>query len=219
MGIAAGRKITQKIYEDTVSPVVYDKENPHRVFIHTVSSTAWEMITSVVCPVTPITPELYEAWDYPWFHLYDEHLSTVHHSGAFSTICSIFKLDNASLPSYDLLDPRSPPNCPRHSERKGTCVSRPCGHPACAECFGESIMNGLKCMVCAKAVQKYVGFDKPVPTVKPGGGSEGAWWEGEAQIDGVLSGSPNAITLMLEEDRVCRLHGSSKNKLPHYNVV
>ncbi|KAJ6481681.1 hypothetical protein C8R45DRAFT_309655 [Mycena sanguinolenta] len=219
MGIAAGGKITQKIYEDTVSPVVYDEENPHRVFIHTVSPAAWEMITGVVCPVTPITPELYKAYDYPWSDLYDEHLSTVHHSGAFSSVRSIFKLDNASLPSYDLLDPHSPPDCPRHSERKATCVARPCGHPTCAECFGESIMDGLKCMVCAKAVQKYVGFEKPVPTIKPGGGSEGAWWEGEAQIDGVLSGSSNAITLILDEDRVCRLHGSSKYDLPRYTVA
>ncbi|KAF7366533.1 hypothetical protein MSAN_00910600 [Mycena sanguinolenta] len=218
MGIAAGGKITQKIYQDTVSPVVYDEENPHRVFIHTVSPAAWEMITGVVCPVTSITPELYKAYDYPWFDLYDEHLSTVHHSGAFSTVRSISKLDSATLPSYDLLDPRSPPNCPRHSERTASCVARPCSHPACFECFGESVMKGSKCMVCAKEVQKYVGFDKPVPTVKPGGGSDGAWWETEAQIDGVLSGSSNAITLMLEEDGVCRLHGSSKSDLPPYGA-
>ncbi|KAJ7248601.1 hypothetical protein B0H12DRAFT_1324659 [Mycena haematopus] len=216
MGIAAGGKITQKIYQDTVSPVVYDEENPHRVFIHTVSPVAWEMITGVVCPVTPITPDLYKTYNYPWFDLYDEHLPTVHHNGTFSGVRSISRLDNTPLPSYNLLDPCSPPNCPRHSERKGACVARPCSHPACSECFGESISKGWKCMVCAKEVQKYVGFDNPVPTVKFGGGSDGAWWEGEAQIDGVLSGSPNAITLVLEEDSICRLHGAAKSAPPPY---
>ncbi|KAF8208336.1 hypothetical protein K438DRAFT_1813838 [Mycena galopus ATCC 62051] len=214
MGIAAGGKITQKIYEDDFSPVVYDEENHHRVFIHTVSPAAWEMITGVVCPLTSITPELYKAYDYPWFDLYDEHLPTVHHSGAFSRVRSIGALDNTP-PSYDLLDPRAPPNCPRHSERKAACVARPCGHPACSECFGESIMSGSNCGVCKAKVQKYVGFEKPVPTVRTGGGSEGAWWEGEAQIEGVASGGPNVVTLVLNEDSICRLHGSKSAPPPY----
>jgi len=179
MGIAAGGKITQKIYKDALSPVVYDEENPYRVFIHTVSTAAWEIITGIVCPVTPVTPELYKGYNYPWFDLYDEHLPTVHHSGAFSAVRSIGQLDNAPLPSYDLLDPRSPPNCPRHSERQAACVARPCGHPACAQCFGESLFAGDKCLVC-KQKARYIGFDKPVPKVNHGEGSEGAWWEAEA---------------------------------------
>ena len=74
MGIAAGGKITQKIYEDTNSPLVYDVENPSRAFVHTVSTAAWEvrrfyvigeflfmslstqLITGVVCPMTPKAP-------------------------------------------------------------------------------------------------------------------------------------------------------------------
>jgi hypothetical protein len=46
MGVAAGGKITQKIYQDPFSPVVYDEENSHRVFIHTVSTAAWEVCSS-----------------------------------------------------------------------------------------------------------------------------------------------------------------------------
>ncbi|KAJ6588408.1 hypothetical protein B0H19DRAFT_1248071 [Mycena capillaripes] len=215
MGIAAGGKITQKIYKDVHSPLVYDDENRYRVFIHTVSTAAWEMITGVVCPVTPITPELYKAYDYPWFDLYDEHLPTVHPTGVFDRVCSIAKLDNAPLPAYDMIDPRTPPSCPRHLARQSVCVSRPCAHAACSQCFGESIMSG-KCVVCAQNVAKYVGFDKPVPVVKRGGGSEGNWWEAEAQIEGVPSGSPNVVTLMLAEDSVSKLHGASATAPPPY---
>jgi len=211
MGIAAGGKITQKIYEDTHSPLIYDDENPCRVFIHTVSTAAWEMITGVVCPVTPITPELYKAHNYPWYNLYDEHLPTVHHRGAFSAVRSIRQLDNTPLPSYDLLDPRSPPSCHRHSKRKGDCVCRPCGHSACSACFGKSIMSGGKCVVCTRNVEKYVGFDKPVPSVH-----RGHWWKAEAQIEGVPNDSPKVATLILDEDAVSGLHGASKSVPPPY---
>ncbi|KAE9394937.1 hypothetical protein BT96DRAFT_1022230 [Gymnopus androsaceus JB14] len=186
MGIAAGGRITQKIYEDKYSPVIYDEEAPCRVFIHTVSTAAWEVITGVVCPLTPITPALYRAHDYPWFALYDEHLPTVQPSGIFNKIRSITQLDNSGVPPYQApINPQSPPDCPRHSLRKSTCVCRPCSHPACAECFGEGIMSGSKCMVCQKKVDKYVGYDKPLPKVSMGGGSEGNWWESESQIGGL----------------------------------
>ncbi|KAF7366532.1 Ubiquitin-like domain-containing protein [Mycena sanguinolenta] len=123
MGIAAGGKITQKIYQDRFSPVVYDEENLHRVFIHTVSTAAWEMITGVVCPITPITPALYKAYNYPWFRLYDEHLPTVHPGGTLGAVRSIRSLDNAAPPPHaDLIDPASPPKCSKHKKaRKRMC--------------------------------------------------------------------------------------------------
>ncbi|KAJ7757011.1 hypothetical protein B0H16DRAFT_1314658, partial [Mycena metata] len=207
MGIAAGGKISQRIYEDDFSPATYDEENAHRVFIHTVSTAAWEIITGVVCPITPITPKLYEAFKLPWFALYDEHLPTVHPNDAFKAVKSISALDNASPASAKLINPDAPPNCAQHSTRKGACVARPCGHSACTECFGESVMGGdNECVVCGQKVEKFVGFKKPVPKMKRGGGSEGLWWEAEAQIGGELKGSPSVITLMLDEDAVSAPH-------------
>ncbi|KAJ6481682.1 hypothetical protein C8R45DRAFT_1215525 [Mycena sanguinolenta] len=148
--VAKRGKITRQIYQDTFLPVVYDEENPYRVFIHTVSPVAWEMITGVVCPVTSITPDRYKGYDYLWFDSYNEHFpeSTIHRRGAFSRVRSIFKRDSASQapPSYDLIDPSSPLDCHRHFKCKGTCVARPCNHAACSECFEESIKKGSKCM-------------------------------------------------------------------------
>jgi hypothetical protein len=46
MGIAAGGIILQKIYKDSFSAAEYDEEAVHRLWIHTVSSEAWE-----VCPL------------------------------------------------------------------------------------------------------------------------------------------------------------------------
>ncbi|KAH8823682.1 hypothetical protein DL96DRAFT_1615217 [Flagelloscypha sp. PMI_526] len=222
MGIAAGGKITQKIYEDTDSPLMYDEEDPSRVFIHTVSTAAWEVITGVVCPLTPITPALYKAHNYPWFALYDEHLPTVQPTGLFSTVKSIRQIDNSSVPPYNaLVDPESPPDCARHTGRTSTCIARPCGHCACAECFGVTLLSGGNCAICNTKISKFVGFDKPIPNISTGGGgSEERWWEAESQIQGVPAGSGQVTTLMLDEDRVSCLHGvlGSANALPPYTV-
>ncbi|KAJ7846371.1 hypothetical protein B0H14DRAFT_3454455 [Mycena olivaceomarginata] len=127
----------------------------------------------------------YKAHNYPWFDLYDQHLPKVHHHGAFSKIRSIFTLDSAPLPSYALLDPQSPPSCPRHPRPRQSASRGPCEHPACSECLGESIGSATskyRCVVCKRNVEKHVRFDKPVATAQCGGGSKSAWWEGEAQI-------------------------------------
>ncbi|KAJ7326358.1 hypothetical protein DFH08DRAFT_337949 [Mycena albidolilacea] len=134
------------------------------VFIHTLSTAAWEVgsngchcaentgihlgeeqsdsqpnrkvpqnacqffeARNAACQLTFLP--VYKAYDYPCFDLYDEHLPKVHHHGAFSKIRSIFTLDSAPLPSYALLDPQSPPSCPRHPAAKTVCVARRAGTP------------------------------------------------------------------------------------------
>ena len=43
MGLAAGGQISQKIYEDTHAPSLYDEEASERLWVHTVTSAAWEV--------------------------------------------------------------------------------------------------------------------------------------------------------------------------------
>lgn len=73
-------------------------------------------------------------------------------------------------------------------------------------------MNGSKCSVpdCDKVVDAFIGFDKPMAKVNPGGGRTGRWWTMERQIDGVAvwEAGGNVITLILDEDS--RLHGKDK---------
>ncbi|KAK7019924.1 hypothetical protein R3P38DRAFT_2971295 [Favolaschia claudopus] len=184
-----GGKITQKIYRDINSPIIYDEEDPHRVFIHTVSPVAWEMITGVLCPMTPITPALYKDYSYPWLALYDEqHLPT--------------------------LDPASSPNCSTHLESPARCVARPCSHLLCSECLEKSALREMECVICDAEIQRLVGFNNPIQSFTRGSGSEGAWWEGEAPIEGVADEGPDVVTLFLDEDSVCKLHGApSTDKL------
>ncbi|KAH8797989.1 hypothetical protein DL96DRAFT_1688225 [Flagelloscypha sp. PMI_526] len=167
-----------------------------------------QIITGIVCPLTPITPDLYKAHDYPWFALYDEHLPTVHPSGFFENVKSILERDYVA--SLEQINPEYPPDCACYLGRTSTCIARPCGHPACVECFGAAIFSGWKCPECSSKIAEHVGFERPVPRVANNDdNNKGIWWEAEKQIQGVSIGTGNVTTLMLEQDRVSRLHGSN----------
>ncbi|KAH8806820.1 hypothetical protein DL96DRAFT_1629820 [Flagelloscypha sp. PMI_526] len=211
MGVAVGGKISQKIYEDAHSPVLYDEDDRSRIFIHTVSTAAWEVNLTIIFSVASDSylialDDYLGFFDYPWFALYDEHLPTVKPTDKFNNIQSIAQTDY--IKSTELVDPESPPDCASHTGRTSTCIARPCGHPACGECFGASLFTGWKCPFCTIKVVKYAGFDKPVPKVDTDGGN---WWEAESQIQGVVAGNTNGqvTTLFIDEDKISGLHGSS----------
>jgi len=215
IGIAAGGQIKQKIYKDNKRANIYDEDARQRVWIHTVSTDLWESITGVVTPITPIVPGIYKKYDYPWFDLYDEHLQELQPTGRFRKLLSVRQLDMSASPSRssDLPDPTNPPRCSAHSDTQSGCVFRPCGHYGCEGCVGRVIIGGNKCPVCGKAVARMVGFQKPIPRVNVGGGSEGDWWSVEERIEGIPAHTtPEAasvITLILDEDNVSCLSGTT----------
>ncbi|KAF8341817.1 hypothetical protein F5887DRAFT_976144 [Amanita rubescens] len=121
---------------------------------------------------------------------------------------------SASPPrSSDLPDPTNPPHCSTHSNSQSGCVFRPCGHYGCEGCVGRVIMGGNECPVCGQAVARMVGFKKPIPRVNVGAGSEGDWWSVEEKIEGIpvhaKSEAASVITLILNEDNVSRLSGTT----------
>ena len=165
-----------------------------------------------ICFKTDPLGSVYKAHKYPWFALYDEHLSTIQPNGRFDQVRSVCQLDKADPPSHPLIDVKAPPKCSNHPHQSSECVARPCGHPLCAACFDKAFLQSEgrpKCPVCQQGIDKPVGYEKPVPMKKlSGGGSEGKWWEAEQVIDGVGTGNGNIVTLMLDEDRFSRLHGA-----------
>ena len=74
-------------------------------------------------------------------------------------------------------------------------------------------MGGNECPVCGQAVARMVGFKKPIPRVNVGAGSEGDWWSVEEKIEGIpvhaKSEAASVITLILDEDNVSRLSGTT----------
>ncbi|HET7481436.1 MAG TPA: hypothetical protein VFK89_01115, partial [Actinomycetota bacterium] len=77
MGLGAGGRMRQKIYEDEIGIDSWDFDNPTRVFVHIANSMVWRDITGEEPPATPVSASLYSEHGLPWFDLYDEHKSDI----------------------------------------------------------------------------------------------------------------------------------------------
>ncbi|ORY74784.1 hypothetical protein BCR35DRAFT_343890 [Leucosporidium creatinivorum] len=229
MGMAAGGKIEQDIVKDSYSIRAYSKEPTHRVFVHTVNSALWELMTGTIAPISPISPSTYEENDLPWFDLYSEAPST-EQAGHFANVQSLTEVDAivsksllaeklGRVPLHQLLDPAKPPPCTSHPEKKASSVYRPCGHLACDDCLFKqldkiAISNGEKsgssCGVCGARIELYVGFRTRIDEKKI---AELEAMEGEKKIKGVTvkqREDPNVWSIHLVEDRITGLHGGAQ---------
>ena len=96
MGLAAGGKMKQKIYEDDEANInMYDTKKVTRVFVNIANGNMWQRITGNELPESPLNPKMYEAFDYPWFTLYDESLPDVDASNELSNVKSIKEIEDA----------------------------------------------------------------------------------------------------------------------------
>ena len=72
MGIAAGGRMHQKIYEDRHTPEDWDITTTSRCWIHICNSESWEQITEEKPPHPPYATEDYTKAGLPWFEYYSE---------------------------------------------------------------------------------------------------------------------------------------------------
>jgi len=104
MGLAAGGKMKQKIYPDSKSNFNrYNIKKVTRVFVNIANGTMWNKITNKELPESPLNPQIYKTYGYPWFKLYDDNMNDVDASDELSNIKSIKEIEN---------DPNKPWNCP-----------------------------------------------------------------------------------------------------------
>ena len=73
MGMAAGGRIHQEIYEDEFGIDVWDRDAASRCFVHIANSSAYERMTGNPPPSTPITEQEYHKQGIPWFMHYAEN--------------------------------------------------------------------------------------------------------------------------------------------------
>ena len=73
MGMAAGGRIHQEIYEDEFGVDVWDRDAASRCFVHIANSITYERITGQPPPSTPITEQEYHRQGIPWFMHYAEN--------------------------------------------------------------------------------------------------------------------------------------------------
>ena len=92
-GLAAGGTMKQKIVEDNHGIETWDIEAATAVHVHLVDVRSWCRITGEEPPKTPVNAELYTQMGYPWFDLYEEHLTDRRPSEILKNILSVSQMD------------------------------------------------------------------------------------------------------------------------------
>ena len=72
MGLSAGGRMRQEIYDDDYDFNVWDLEHPRRCFVHIANSLTWRAITGEAPPTMPPTARQYADAGLPWFDWYDD---------------------------------------------------------------------------------------------------------------------------------------------------
>merc|ERR1712154_300087 len=140
MGLAAGGKMKQKIYKDDKENLgKYNVKKVTRVFVNIANGNMWKKITGKVLPKSPLNPQIYKNYGYPWFELYDDKpsLNDVQKSDALASIKSIKEIE---------FDPNKPWNCPL--------------------CTFENVANNLICCMCQQGKKPTMEKAKKKETIK-----------------------------------------------------
>jgi len=110
MGLAAGGRMKQEIYDDHRDPSDYIPCESNRCFVHLCNAEQWELITGEAPPNTPPSAKDYSDHGFPWFDYYDENQTSLSETSTLGGIKSIkqleSELDQKILP--DTLDEAKP---------------------------------------------------------------------------------------------------------------
>lgn len=92
MGIGAGGKMKQQVFEDEHGLDAWDMANRSRAFVHIANSLAWKAITRHDPPTAPQTAALYSRYGYPWYDYYEDDWKSLKGTGKLKGLKSILEL-------------------------------------------------------------------------------------------------------------------------------
>ncbi len=92
MGLGAGGRMKQQIYDDPYDFSDWDVEHSSRCFVHIANSLAWRAITGDAPPTTPLTAREYKKHGIPWFDYYSEGDTAVPGSKILEKIKSVAQM-------------------------------------------------------------------------------------------------------------------------------
>lgn len=95
MGLGAGGRMTQQIFEDPYSPEDWDMQQTSRCFVHLCDALLWREITGENPPQTPVTAREYEMAGLPWFDFYRDDLAVLEGSKTLAGIKSVNTISKA----------------------------------------------------------------------------------------------------------------------------
>lgn len=92
MGIAAGGKMKQEIFTDTLNFDDWDQESTERVFVSILNAEDWNKIIPDTTLTVPPNSEDYQAAGLPWFDFYSKDQKSIIGSKNLSEIKSLAKI-------------------------------------------------------------------------------------------------------------------------------
>jgi len=92
MGLGAGGRMRQEIYDDRYPMEDWDLRVSSRCFVHIANSLVWRSVTGQEPPTVPPTSAEYTRAGLPWFDYYAEGRTAVEGSGVLGALKSIFTL-------------------------------------------------------------------------------------------------------------------------------
>jgi hypothetical protein len=119
--VAAGGSIKQTIVEDRHDPRIWDVSSAKPINVQLVNSAAFELITGLATPKTPVTYKTYLAAGSPFYDIYKEQPSTI--SGAFLRVNAISEIDASQEENAGAeFDPLKPSLCSQCSMVYADCL-------------------------------------------------------------------------------------------------
>lgn len=110
MGLGAGGKMRQEIYEDLHPQDAWDQSQSRRCFVHLCNSQLWRQITGTNPPHTPFTVERYEFHRIPWFDYYRDDLPPLKGSKKLASVKSVTQIGKEKkiqpLPENESIAPK-----------------------------------------------------------------------------------------------------------------
>ncbi|MEJ7784665.1 MAG: hypothetical protein WKF96_07665 [Solirubrobacteraceae bacterium] len=92
LGLAAGGRIRQEIYDDHHGPGTWEQKPVESVEVALVEATAFAAVTSLPVPSEPIDAATYTAHGFPWFELHDPRRQALDVAAKLEAIRSLAEL-------------------------------------------------------------------------------------------------------------------------------
>ncbi|KAM7187279.1 hypothetical protein V8F20_011034 [Naviculisporaceae sp. PSN 640] len=170
MGLAAGSKIHQAILADPFSPIAWRKDRATMLSVQILNSVAFESLTGMLAPSTPITPEMYIKQGLPFLKSYEEGITT-DGSTYLAGIKGVGDIDaeGGGVKLGSNMAGGMKVGCTACGKMLCDSILRPCNHAFCSGCIKHSMtyQSGpgtftTICRICSTRATKLVGFSAPM---------------------------------------------------------
>lgn len=115
MGLGAGGRMKQEIYEDPNDLDVWDSDNTGRCFVHLCNALVWREITGTNPPPPPVTAKEYKEHGLPWFDFYRDDIAVLKGSKKLAGVKSVVALskekDDQAIIGNDSVETGDPVDC------------------------------------------------------------------------------------------------------------